>query len=99
MYQTCFDCRFWIASGLEPHEAPNEQRHWDYGDREGRCVRHPPRVQPIRIDKDGDEYEPLARWPTTFSGDWCGEFARRIIEPVEPVDAEVARSCSDPRRS
>jgi len=82
MHETCFDCRFWIANGLEPHEVPNEPRHWDDGCHHGRCVRHAPCVQPLRIDQDGDEFEPLGRWPTTMAGDLCGEVEVRA--PVDP---------------
>jgi hypothetical protein len=47
-------------------------------DAPGECRRHPPIVDHV----DG---EWLTTWPSTNSGDWCGEFSPQARPPGPPL--------------
>ncbi len=59
---TCETCRFWQLVELAPY--------WS-----GDCRRHTPRMQgDIAPHGSAQFQEPKAAiWPSTNSGDWCGE--------------------------
>ena len=72
--ETCMDCRYWDSGYVDPDELSD-----------GSCRRYPPHV-PIFATDDGSlgygwletlRPMPLLDHPTTYGGEWCGEWRPR----------------------
>lgn len=57
--ERCETCKWW------DDEPDNE--------RDGKCRRHTPTIEPYILEQDQFEY-PWGTWPMTYADDWCGEW-------------------------